>query len=134
MSKLAPLTPLDHLTFGTCACGKHLKPHAVVCANCAKGMCIDCEDDAALCVSCGGTVCPDCQAHARRRAYYGSLYQRSGYEYLCNPCCAKQDAAMAPLYDALMECADAISREPGPWLLAIVDQLEAALEKAKESL
>lgn len=128
--------------YGVCECGKYLKPNALACANCTKGMCIDCEDDAALCECCGKTVCPDCQATARRRA--GSPYQSSGYEYLCNPCCAEQDAAREALGLAITDqmCHGIFEAEfgdhpywpPELWLCDIVDRLEATIERAKESL
>src|ERR1700722_20611145 len=64
------------------------------CANCSGYMCADCLGDAANCHSCPKIICEGCLATARKRACT-SIVKPSfiHYDYLCAPCCAKQDAA-----------------------------------------
>lgn len=126
------------------------------CANCSTYLCSDCQDSAVHCHShgstCLGIICVECQKTARKRQVgcqcvapqsckFCEFYKSTGgktLDYLCAPCCAKQDSAQKMLVleigamwskiPAIHTSSDAI------WLDDIVDKLEAALEKAKEAL
>jgi hypothetical protein len=109
------------------------------CANCGGRLCESCEDDAVHCSggTCVGLICEECQATARKRTVPFFSDWRQGlsgenpqrYDYLCSPCCAKQDAAQTELLHAMDT-----SAMQGEWLDDIVAKSEEAIEKAKESL
>jgi|HubBroStandDraft_6_1064221.scaffolds.fasta_scaffold542312_2 hypothetical protein len=130
------LPAIDHLTFGKCECGKSLKPNTVKCANCEKGICVDCEDDAVICAAGSHTICADCLETARKRIADQDLNDTghvvTKYDYLCDPCCVRQDKAKLLLRAHIGRMFPFVL--PGGWLPDIIDQLEAAIEKAKEAL
>jgi hypothetical protein len=101
------------------------------CANCQGYLCADCEDDAVICHACPAAICEECQEKARRRVvgWTGDRMDMPHNDYLCNPCCAKQDAAQTELLHAMDTAAIR-----GEWLDDIVENLEAEIEKAKEAL
>jgi hypothetical protein len=119
-----------------------IKEHPA-CADCGTHICSDCQDDAVHCHShgstCLGIICEDCLDTARKRDIKRPMFdgkrnaQIPTTDYLCAPCCAKQDAARFALAGPALLALDDIGTA-SVWLDDIVDQLEAALQKAKEAL
>jgi hypothetical protein len=84
-----------------------------------------------------GIICAECQATARKRERpvlkLGEYADEQSYDYLCSPCCDKQDAASSTLTEgALKIIGEAILRKE--WLDDIVAKLEEAIDKAREAL
>lgn len=108
------------------------------CANCGGYMCADCEDDAVICHACPGAICWTCQETARKRKHTTGPESPARvvdgldfvWEYLCNPCRDKQDAAKR----LLIGLAIGMDWVHHTWLDELVDRLESAIEKAKEAL
>jgi hypothetical protein len=154
METITSIKACSHLLSGTFT-SLPIKEHPA-CAECGTHICSDCQDDAVHCHShgstCLGIICEECLETARKRDIKRPMFdgkrnaQIPTTDYLCAPCCAKQDAARRTLDESLADQLRVVrfihaqSNETIPtwpaseWLDDIVDQLEAALQKAKESL
>ena len=89
------------------------------CANCHARICSDCEDDAVICHSCDRSICEECQETARFRVCKpydvgGGLKALPIREYLCSPCCVRQDAARVDLQLALRATREWMPIETAP--------------------
>jgi hypothetical protein len=99
----------SHLQSGTFT-SLPVKEHPT-CANCGTHICSDCQDDAVHCHSygstCLGIICAECLETARKRDIKRPMFdgkrnaQIPTTDYLCAPCCAKQDTARLDLQTAL---------------------------------
>jgi hypothetical protein len=114
----------------------------VECANCGRGILLDCEDQAVRCIGGdhdgveSGLICLECQETARKREIHPLELcgNRTRTEFLCAGCCAKQDAAANKLEASINEITPLPLRPPKFWLDDILEKLEAATEKAREAL
>jgi hypothetical protein len=142
----------SHLQSGTFT-SLPVKEHQA-CANCGTHICSDCQDDAVHCHSrgstCLGIICEDCLETARKRDIKRPMFdgkrnaQIPTTDYLCIPCCAKQDTARKELGMSITDlmCLTLFTSGDGLgqywpsriWLDEIIDKLETALEKVKEAL
>jgi hypothetical protein len=110
------------------------------CANCSGYLCADCEDDAVICTSGPHSICAECKETARRRTItkgWGGCPSdplRKIGEYLCAPCCDKQDMAKAIFAQNCAGVEILLRFHPDMWLDELTEPMGVALEKAMEAL
>jgi hypothetical protein len=105
----------------------------VQCANCNTRICEGCEDDAVICISGPHTICAECKETARVRIVNfrnmpGNTQMR---EYLCAPCCDRQDNSAHEMWLTMRALTD---RWDDYWQDERIENLKAAIEKAEEAL
>lgn len=114
--EVAPLRLCDHLALKyddpiSVPGEETLSLQNVKCPNCGGWMCERCQDDAVRCAGgvCVDRICAECQATARKRGVIidslGAAFIdiKARFDYLCAPCCTRQDEAALKLQADLRE-------------------------------
>jgi hypothetical protein len=119
---------------------------AAICEECQekarkRGICTRCEGAGRYCSQCGDAPCvcrlddemppPMHCVPCRGTGFIPAGRER--VDYLCNPCCAKQDAARESL-KSFVTTIEFQLRWSELWLDDIVDKLKTAMERAEEAL
>jgi hypothetical protein len=162
-AEVAPLRLCDHLALKyddpiSVPGEETLSLQNVKCPNCGTWMCARCQDDAVRCDGgvCVGRICAECQATARKRDnrevcscpypdfWEGHRHCRNcgkprrgesdAYDYLCAPCCARQDEAAQKLHEAMRIPASQLLYPEKFWLDEILEALDSATGKARDAL